>query len=38
MLGQGSVQDCQKKMKSAFGKVTFTGFLPKETVMQFYKI
>lgn len=38
MLGQGSVQDCQKKMKSAFGKVTFTGFLPKETVMQFYNI
>lgn len=38
MLGQGSVQDCQKKMKSAFGKVTFTGFLPKETVTQFYKI
>ena len=38
MLGQGSVQDCQKKMQSFFGKITFAGFLPKETVAQFYKI
>ncbi len=38
MLGQGSIQDCQKKIQSCFGKVTYTGFLPGETVTQFYKI
>ncbi|HBE40701.1 MAG TPA: hypothetical protein DDW27_05775 [Bacteroidales bacterium] len=38
MLGQGSIQDCQKKIQSCFGKVTYTGFLPGETVRQFYKI
>jgi len=38
LLGQGSIQDCQKKIQSCFGKVTYTGFLPKETVRQFYKI
>ena len=38
MLGQGSIQDCQKKIQSCFGKVTYTGFLPRETVTEFYKI
>lgn len=38
LLGQGNIQDCQKRIKSLFGKVTFTGFLPKETVSLFYKI
>ena len=38
MLGQGSIQDCQKKIPSCFGNVTYTGFLPRETVTQFYKI
>jgi glycosyltransferase len=38
LLGQGLIQDCQKKIHSCFGKVTFTGFLPKETVSSFYKI
>ncbi len=38
MLGQGSIQDCQKKIQTCFGKVTYTGFLPRETVIQFYKI
>ena len=38
MLGQGSIQDCQKKIQSCFGKVTYTGFLPGETVTEFYKI
>ncbi len=38
ILGQGSIQDCQKKIQSCFGKVTYTGFLPRETVTEFYKI
>ncbi|MGI6323048.1 MAG: glycosyltransferase [Bacteroidales bacterium] len=38
MLGQGSIQDCQKRIQSCFGKVTYTGFLPRETVTEFYKI
>ena len=38
MLGQGSIQDCQKKIQTCFGKVTYTGFLPRETVTEFYKI
>ena len=38
MLGQGSIQDCQKRIQSCFGKVTYTGFLPGETVTEFYKI
>jgi glycosyltransferase involved in cell wall biosynthesis len=38
MLGQGSIQDCQNKIQSCFGNVTYTGFLPRETVIQFYKI
>ena len=38
LLGQGSIQDCQNKTQSFFGKVTYTGFLPKETVSSFYKI
>ena len=38
MLGQGSIQDCQKITQSCFGKITYTGFLPRETVTQFYKI
>jgi glycosyltransferase involved in cell wall biosynthesis len=38
MLGQGSIQDCQKITQSYYGKITYTGFLPRETVTQFYKI
>ena len=38
MLGQGSIQDCQERIQSCFGKVTYTGFLPRETVTEFYKI
>jgi len=38
MLGQGSFQDCQKITQSYHGKITYTGFLPRETVTQFYKI
>lgn len=36
LLGQGNIQDCQKKLKSSFGKVIYTGFLKKELVMSFY--
>lgn len=38
LLGQGNIQDCQKKMQSCFGKATYTGFLPKSIVNQFYKV
>jgi len=38
LLGQGNIQDCQKKLQSSFGKVTYPGFLPKEIVISFYKI
>jgi glycosyltransferase involved in cell wall biosynthesis len=38
LLGQGNIQDCQKKLQSSFGKVTYTGFLSKEHVTSFYKI
>jgi len=38
LLGQGNIQDCQKKLQSSFGKVTYTGFLPKDLVTSFYKI
>lgn len=36
LLGQGNIQDCQKKLKSSFGKVIYTGFLNKELVTSFY--
>jgi glycosyltransferase involved in cell wall biosynthesis len=38
LLGQGNIQDCQKKLQSSFGKVTYTGFLSKDLVTSFYKI
>jgi len=38
LLGQGNIQDCQKKLQSSFGKVTYTGFLSKDHVTSFYKI
>ncbi|TAL64894.1 MAG: glycosyltransferase, partial [Bacteroidetes bacterium] len=27
LLGQGNIQDCQKRLQSSFGKVIYTGFL-----------
>jgi glycosyltransferase involved in cell wall biosynthesis len=36
LLGQGNIQDCQKKLKSSFGKVIYTGFLNRELVASFY--
>jgi len=38
LMGQGSTYDCQKKLKSSFGKVVYTGFLEKELVNSFYKV
>jgi len=38
LMGQGSTYDCQKKLKSSFGKVVYTGFLEKELVVSFYKV
>lgn len=38
LMGQGFINDCLKKIRSCFGKVTYTGFLPKEKVSLFYKI
>lgn len=38
LLGQGNIQDCQKKLQTSFGKVTYTGFLSKDLVTSFYKI
>lgn len=37
-MGQGDIGECFKKLQSFFGKVTFTGFLPKDLVMSFYQI
>ena len=38
LLGQGNIQDCQKKLQSSFGKVTYTGFLQKGIVTSFYNV
>jgi glycosyltransferase involved in cell wall biosynthesis len=38
VLGQGSIENCQKKTNSFFGRVTYTGFLSEETVLSFYYI
>ena len=36
LLGQGNIQDCQKKLQTSFGKVIYTGFLSRELVSSFY--
>ena len=38
LLGQGNIQDCLKRYKSFFGKITYTGFLPSKQVLTFYQI
>lgn len=38
LLGQGNIQDCQKRLQSSFGKVIYTGFLAKELVTSFYQV
>ena len=38
LLGQGSIQDCQRKLQSSFGKVTYTGFIQKDLVTSFYQV
>ena len=38
IIGQGDIQDCLKRTDSSFGKITYTGFIPLDKVMDFYKI
>lgn len=38
LLGQGNIQDCQKRLRSSFGRVIYTGFLQKELVTSFYHV
>lgn len=38
LLGQGDIQDCQKKLQSSFGKIIYTGFLTKDLVTSFYQV
>lgn len=38
LLGQGSIEDCQKRLQSVFGKVTYTGFIQKDLVLSFYQV
>lgn len=38
LMGQGNIQDCFHKYQSYYGKITFTGFLPSDQVMAFYRI
>lgn len=38
IIGQGDIQDCLKRTDSYFGKITYTGFIPLDKVMEFYKI
>ncbi len=38
IIGQGDIQDCMEKTGSSYGKITYTGFIPSDKVMDFYKI
>ena len=38
IIGQGDIQDCLKRTSSSLGKITYTGFIPLDKVMEFYKI
>ena len=38
LLGEGKIQDCQKRLQSSFGKITYTGFLSGELVTSFYHV
>jgi len=38
LLGQGSIVDCQKRLKAFYGKVIYPGFLPKDLLAAFYKV
>jgi glycosyltransferase involved in cell wall biosynthesis len=37
-MGQGDIEGCFKKLDSSYGKISFTGFLKREVVDQFYTI
>lgn len=38
IMGQGNVHQCLKECESIYSKITLTGFLPTEKVMEFYQI
>jgi glycosyltransferase len=38
IIGQGDIQVCLKRSDSFYGKISFTGFLPKERVLDFYQV
>lgn len=38
LLGQGNLNEFQTHVKSAYGKIIYTGFLPGEQVKKFYQI
>jgi glycosyltransferase len=38
LIGQGDVNECQRKLGSSFGRVIYTGFLEKRLLKSFYNI
>ena len=38
IIGQGDIQNCMNRTGSSFGKITYTGFIPSDNLMDFYKI
>ena len=38
IIGQGDVQQCLNRYDLFYGKITFTGFLPKTRVLEFYQV
>ena len=37
VIGQGDIQGCMNKTLHSYGKITYTGFVPSDKVMEFYK-
>jgi glycosyltransferase involved in cell wall biosynthesis len=38
LVGLGALQDCLKKYRSCYGRITYTGYLPSEQIKSFYQI
>lgn len=38
LLGQGNLHEFQSEVKSAYAKITYTGFLPKDKLKMFYQV
>ena len=38
IIGHGDIQNCLNRTISSFGKITYTGFIPSDNLMDFYKI